>query len=118
MAEPTTAPSANAAIPAACSGVLRPKPTAQGSPLAAFNRAKVVLNLHTWYGRWSYGVNPRLFEAGLSVGRFNDLIMAGQQGPGGAQTVGIVLHHQYHRLAGARGAPARHRGRLLWPTTS
>lgn len=32
--------------------------------VTAFNRAKVVLNLHTWYGRWHYGVNPRLFEAG------------------------------------------------------
>ncbi|MBT9393034.1 glycosyltransferase [Hymenobacter sp. NST-14] len=29
----------------------------------AFNEARVVLNLHTWYGRWDYGVNPRLFEA-------------------------------------------------------
>jgi len=30
--------------------------------VAAFNRARIVLNLHTWYGRWTYGVNPRLFE--------------------------------------------------------
>lgn len=29
----------------------------------AFNEARIVLNLHTWYGRWNYGVNPRLFEA-------------------------------------------------------
>lgn len=29
----------------------------------AFAGAKVVLNLHTWFGQWSYGVNPRLFEA-------------------------------------------------------
>ena len=29
----------------------------------AFNEARIVLNLHTWYGRWDYGVNPRLFEA-------------------------------------------------------
>jgi spore maturation protein CgeB len=28
-----------------------------------FNQARIVYNLHTWYGRWSYGVNPRLFEA-------------------------------------------------------
>ncbi len=28
-----------------------------------FNQAKIVFNLHTWYVRWSYGVNPRLFEA-------------------------------------------------------
>ncbi|MDX5347418.1 MAG: glycosyltransferase [Hymenobacteraceae bacterium] len=27
-----------------------------------FNQAKIVFNLHTWYKRWSYGVNPRLFE--------------------------------------------------------
>jgi spore maturation protein CgeB len=30
--------------------------------VAAFHRARIVLNLHTWYGRWTYGVNPRLFE--------------------------------------------------------
>ncbi|MGV3540946.1 MAG: CgeB family protein [Rufibacter sp.] len=30
---------------------------------AFFSQARIVLNLHTWYGRWSYGVNPRLFEA-------------------------------------------------------
>lgn len=29
----------------------------------AFAGAKLVLNLHTWFGRWPYGVNPRLFEA-------------------------------------------------------
>jgi spore maturation protein CgeB len=28
-----------------------------------FNESKIVLNLHTWYGRWNYGVNPRLFES-------------------------------------------------------
>lgn len=28
-----------------------------------FSSAKVVLNLHTWYGRFDHGVNPRLFEA-------------------------------------------------------
>ncbi|RYE06682.1 MAG: hypothetical protein EOP51_34330, partial [Sphingobacteriales bacterium] len=28
-----------------------------------FNQSKIVFNLHTWYGRWNYGVNPRLFEA-------------------------------------------------------
>jgi spore maturation protein CgeB len=31
--------------------------------LTWFARARIVLNLHTWYGRWSSGVNPRLFEA-------------------------------------------------------
>lgn len=29
----------------------------------AFSGAKVVLNLHRWFGWWPYGVNPRLFEA-------------------------------------------------------
>ncbi|OGB91391.1 MAG: hypothetical protein A2Z31_04630 [candidate division NC10 bacterium RBG_16_65_8] len=29
----------------------------------AFAGAKVVLNLHAWFGQWPYGVNPRLFEA-------------------------------------------------------
>jgi len=29
----------------------------------AFAGAKLVLNLHTWFGQWPYGVNPRLFEA-------------------------------------------------------
>jgi spore maturation protein CgeB len=28
-----------------------------------FNQARIVFNLHTWYNRWTYGVNPRLFEA-------------------------------------------------------
>lgn len=28
-----------------------------------FNRSKIVLNLHSWFGNWNYGVNPRLFEA-------------------------------------------------------
>jgi spore maturation protein CgeB len=28
-----------------------------------FNRSRVVLNLHSWFGRFDYGVNPRLFEA-------------------------------------------------------
>ncbi len=28
-----------------------------------FASAKVILNIHTWYGKWSYGTNPRLFEA-------------------------------------------------------
>ncbi|MBA9078832.1 CgeB family protein [Rufibacter quisquiliarum] len=30
---------------------------------AFFSQAHIVFNLHTWFGRWSYGVNPRLFEA-------------------------------------------------------
>jgi len=29
----------------------------------AFAGAKIVLNLHSWFGQWPYGVNPRLFEA-------------------------------------------------------
>jgi spore maturation protein CgeB len=28
-----------------------------------FNRSRVVLNLHSWFGRFDYGINPRLFEA-------------------------------------------------------
>lgn len=33
------------------------------SMVAMFSSAKVVLNIHTWYGKWSHGTNPRLFEA-------------------------------------------------------
>lgn len=28
-----------------------------------FNQARIVLNVHQWYQRWDYGINPRLFEA-------------------------------------------------------
>lgn len=28
-----------------------------------FASSKIVLNIHTWYGKWSHGTNPRLFEA-------------------------------------------------------
>ena len=28
-----------------------------------FSSSKIVLNYHTWYGKFSHGVNPRLFEA-------------------------------------------------------
>ncbi|SES99511.1 CgeB family protein [Hymenobacter actinosclerus] len=28
-----------------------------------FNQARIVLNVHQWYQRWPYGINPRLFEA-------------------------------------------------------
>jgi spore maturation protein CgeB len=28
-----------------------------------FNRSKIVLNIHSWFGSWNCGVNPRLFEA-------------------------------------------------------
>lgn len=28
-----------------------------------FASAKVVFTIHSWYGQWSYGTNPRLFEA-------------------------------------------------------
>jgi spore maturation protein CgeB len=28
-----------------------------------FSSAKVVFNLHSWYGKWDHGTNPRLFEA-------------------------------------------------------
>lgn len=31
--------------------------------VAMFASAKVVLNIHTWFGKWSHGTNPRLFEA-------------------------------------------------------
>lgn len=34
-----------------------------GEMVKAFAGAKVVLNLHTWFGQWPYGINPRLFEA-------------------------------------------------------
>ncbi|MBN2654253.1 MAG: glycosyltransferase [Nitrospirae bacterium] len=27
-----------------------------------FNKSKIVLNIHSWYGKWNYGVNPRVFE--------------------------------------------------------
>jgi len=28
-----------------------------------FSSAKIVFNLHSWYGKWDFGTNPRLFEA-------------------------------------------------------
>jgi spore maturation protein CgeB len=28
-----------------------------------FNRSKIVLNIHSWFGKWNYGLNPRVFEA-------------------------------------------------------
>lgn len=28
-----------------------------------FNASRIVINLHTWFGKFDYGVNPRLFEA-------------------------------------------------------
>lgn len=28
-----------------------------------FNESKIVLNIHSWFGRWDYGTNPRVFEA-------------------------------------------------------
>lgn len=28
-----------------------------------FNSSKVVLNIHTWFGQWDHGLNPRVFEA-------------------------------------------------------
>jgi spore maturation protein CgeB len=31
--------------------------------VAMFSSSKIVLNLHSWYGCYSYGTNPRLFEA-------------------------------------------------------
>ena len=31
--------------------------------VAAFHKSAIVLNLHTWFGRWDHGINPRLFEA-------------------------------------------------------
>lgn len=34
-----------------------------GEMAEIFNRSLVVLNIHTWYGKWDCGVNPRVFEA-------------------------------------------------------
>jgi spore maturation protein CgeB len=34
-----------------------------GEMVKAFSGAKLVLNLHGWFGRFTHGVNPRLFEA-------------------------------------------------------
>lgn len=31
--------------------------------VAAFHKSAIILNLHTWFGRWDHGINPRLFEA-------------------------------------------------------
>jgi len=28
-----------------------------------FNISKIVLNIHTWFGKWEFGLNPRVFEA-------------------------------------------------------
>ncbi|KAF0182400.1 MAG: hypothetical protein FD164_1239 [Nitrospirae bacterium] len=28
-----------------------------------FNRSRIVLNLHSWFGKYHFGINPRLFEA-------------------------------------------------------
>lgn len=28
-----------------------------------YNGAKIVLNIHSWYGKFNYGLNPRIFEA-------------------------------------------------------
>lgn len=28
-----------------------------------FNQSKIVLNIHSWFGKWNYGINPRVFEA-------------------------------------------------------
>ncbi|MEW6162048.1 MAG: glycosyltransferase [Nitrospirota bacterium] len=28
-----------------------------------FNQSKIILNIHTWLGKWDYGINPRIFEA-------------------------------------------------------
>ena len=28
-----------------------------------FNRSKIALNIHSWIGKWDYGLNPRVFEA-------------------------------------------------------
>lgn len=29
----------------------------------AFNQSRIVLNIHSWFGKWDYGINPRVFEA-------------------------------------------------------
>lgn len=31
-----------------------------------FASAKIIINLHTWYGKWDHGTNPRLYEAASS----------------------------------------------------
>jgi len=31
--------------------------------VTAFQQAKIVLNIHSWLGKYDYGINPRLFEA-------------------------------------------------------
>jgi spore maturation protein CgeB len=31
--------------------------------VVAFQQSKIVLNIHSWLGRYEYGINPRLFEA-------------------------------------------------------
>jgi spore maturation protein CgeB len=28
-----------------------------------FNQFRIVLNIHSWFGKWDYGINPRVFEA-------------------------------------------------------
>jgi|WetSurMetagenome_2_1015567.scaffolds.fasta_scaffold04467_5 spore maturation protein CgeB len=28
-----------------------------------FNSSKIILNIHSWFGNWNYGLNPRVFEA-------------------------------------------------------
>lgn len=28
-----------------------------------FNQSKIVLNIHSWFGKWDHGTNPRIFEA-------------------------------------------------------
>ncbi len=28
-----------------------------------FNQSKIVLNIHAWFGKWNFGINPRVFEA-------------------------------------------------------
>lgn len=28
-----------------------------------FNASKIILNIHSWFGKWDYGINPRVFEA-------------------------------------------------------
>lgn len=31
--------------------------------IKTFNQSRIVLNIHTWFGKWDYGINPRVFEA-------------------------------------------------------
>ncbi len=31
--------------------------------VSIYHRSRIALNIHSWYGNWDYGLNPRVFEA-------------------------------------------------------